>query len=148
MSGFDGLAEAEAILARLRTIAGGRIYDGGAPDYEELAKDDGGRVRPYAVVFFGEPIPDKAEATLGPTREQPFMLPVTVQWVASDPGDLRQLAAAGAALLLEWRPTPSAGYMEPMNGGEFTTRDTQDRPTRYNRIAHWPVGLNYSRVEF
>lgn len=145
MSGFSGLAEAQAILARLRTIAGGRIFDGGAPDWAQLEKNADGTVKPYGVVFFGEPIPDKAEATLGSTTDQPFTLPVVVQWVASSGEDLRTLAAAGAALLIEWRPTPSAGYMEPMNGGEFTTRDTQDRPTRYNRMTHWPLGINYSR---
>lgn len=146
MSGFDGLVEAESILARLRTLAGGRIYDGGPPDYEDLEKDGSGKVRPYAVLLFGEPIPDKSETTLGPISEQPFVLPVTIQWVAGDATDMRRLAAAGSNLLLDWHPSPAAGAMEPMNGGEFTVRDTQDRPTRYTRLSHWPVGINYTRI--
>lgn len=145
MSGFDGLAEADAIIERLRQLAGGRIYDGGPPDYADLEKDSNGTVRPYGVLLFGEPVPDKSEATLGPIAEQPFQLPVTIQWVAGNAADMRRLAAAGTTLLLDWRPTPAAGAMQPMNGGEFTVRDTQDRPTRYTRLAHWPVGINYAR---
>lgn len=145
MSGFDGLVETEAVIARLKGLAGGRIYEGGPPDYEELAKDSNGKVRPYAVVLFGEPIPDLADSTLGPITEQPFMLPVTIQWVAGDAADMRRLAAAGSNLLMDWRPSPASGAMQPMNGGEYTVRDTQDRPTRYTRLSHWPVGINYSR---
>jgi len=146
MTGYDGLAEAEAILDRLRSLAGGRIYDGGTPDYEQLEKDSSGQVRPYAIVLFGEPIPDLSESTLGGITEQPFMLPVSVQWVAGNAGDLRRLAAAGATLLLDWTPTPASAPLRPYNGGEFTIKDTQDRPTRYSRISHWPVTHNLSLV--
>lgn len=141
--GFNGDLEAEAILARLSVLAGGRILEA-QPDDDNLPRDDSGRVRPYAVVYFSDPVPAAGDRTFDRDGAQPFVLPVMIQWSAPDPATLRALASAGRSLLVDWRPSLAADAMQPIGGGSYTTLDAQNKPSRYNRLAHFSTTINLS----
>ena len=142
---YDGQAEVEAILARFKVLAGGRVYETVPDDLQELT-DPMGRVKPHVILHFGEPILDKTDRTMVGDGEQPFILPVSAQYVASSEADLRALSSAGLSLIIDWAPTANSGTMQPTGAQSFPTMDSSNRVTRYNRIAHYPVTINLSRA--
>ncbi len=141
MNGYDGQLEAQAILDRLSGLAGGRVYEY-QPDDSDLELDSSGKIRPFIIVHFGETIADTTDRTMVGDASQPYILPVTVQYAASNPQDIRSLSAAAKELFMEWQPSPTSYMPAPIGTQTFPLADTSNRPTRYNRLAHYPVTVN------
>ena len=138
------LPEAAAVIARLSTLAGGRVYDG-VPDDTLLVFDPAtGKVRPFIVLSFGEPLPTAKGRGLGVTEAgQPHIMPLDVTYVAGTQAEARVLSAAGNALLIGWVPnSPNSGELIGVGGNSFTTLDALNKPTRYSRIRYMSCVIN------
>lgn len=140
---FDGLAEADAILERGKTLVGGRVSEG-IPDDSvlELMDDGSGRVKPFIGVLFGEPIPVLRDRTIMGEREQPHLLPISFVTVAADATTARTVSAALLRLYEDWQPSPSASGMVPAGGYQFGTKSTETKPGQYTRVRQMTTIIN------
>lgn len=139
---FDGLAEADAILTRAKTLFGGRVIDGDVADDEPLALNTDGSVKPFGAVIFGSPIAAGTDRGLGDETTQPHILTVAMLSAARDAATARVGAAAFLRLFVGWHPSATAGEMQAVQGYEFLTASTPTRPSRVNRVQHFKVTIN------
>lgn len=130
--GVHSVAEQYVVLAAVKTLAGGRSYDG-MPDEADIPYvGSTGKLKPYTVVTFGIPVRSASGRSLLGARFQPYIQPFTVDCYGGSAGDARDLASAVINLLLGLVPdAENASEIELSGGGDFRERDTQGRPTRY-----------------
>jgi hypothetical protein len=132
--GPDGVAEEEAILARLKQyLVGGRVYD----QITDAMIDPQGDIRetaPYILVDFGVPYPTNRDRLMGASElEQPYTMAVSVQCWASQVKDARRVAGAVRRLLLDFQPTSTCYPMVGAGGGGFATTGRPTVPSRAMR---------------
>lgn len=120
--GPDGVAEEEAILARLKdNLVGGRVYDQ-ITDEMVAPAGDVREVAPYILVDFGVPYPTTRDRIVGAGElSQPYVMALSVECWASQVRDARVVAGAVRRLLIDWQPTPSSQPLSGMGGGGFST---------------------------
>ncbi|MDL5351096.1 hypothetical protein [Microbacterium sp. zg-YB36] len=128
----DGDIEIDAVLARLRTLVGGRVYESALPDEANPPRLADGKIAPYIVADFGSTIRSARERNLAnPEKGQPHVLPVNVACYAGNANDARKTRKAVIGLLLDWAPSPTSDAFE-MKGGYGTRRpSTANTPTRF-----------------
>lgn len=127
----NGLAERRATLARLKTINGGRAWQGSVDDEARIPRHEDGSVMAYSVIDFGAPIKTKRDRNLtNAEKGQPHILTATVSCVAGDPDDAQELMAQVFDLLVDWSPSASADPYEAKGGFGTRRNRTSDTPTR------------------
>lgn len=127
----DGLIERRATLARLKTLVGGRVWQGSIDDDTQIPRDSAGRVLPHIVVNFGAPVRTTRDRVLANGEKgQPHVLPANIACVAGDYDSAQTVMAAVMDLLLDWRPSATSDAYEA-KGGYGTRRDsTEASPSR------------------
>lgn len=146
MSNFDGLAEGNAIIARLQlNLVGGRVYELYPDDAEIVLSPDGTTIKPFIVVRIGTPVRVMADRTIMGERAQPHRMPVTVLSVAPTVEIARVLNAAVANWLMEWRPTTNASPIIFDGGGLLPSLDRQSKPSRSEAISYMSTVVGMQR---
>lgn len=132
-SGAHGINERRSTVARLTTLAGGRVWKGSVDDDDDLPREwITGRVRPHIVVRFGAPVRSSKERNLtNGDLQQPHILSGTVYCVAGNVDDAEELMAAVVETLVDWAPSPSSDPWEASNGFGAKRSQTANTPTRY-----------------
>ena len=128
----DADVEIEATLARLATLAGGRVFETAAPDETSVTLN--GKVFPHIVVDFGDTVRTRRDRILSTGEvNQPHILPVNVACIAGTASAARKLAKAVITLLLDWAPSNSStGFAKEggYSGGRSATANTPSRFVR------------------
>ncbi|MFT4258051.1 hypothetical protein [Microbacterium sp.] len=127
-----GLEERRATLARLKTINGGRAFQGALSDDYEVPRDSSGRVLPHILVDFGAPIQTARDRCLAKREQgQPHVLPATLACVAGNADDAQALMAAAFDLLVDWSPSDTCDSYEAKGGFGSRRPATAAVPTRF-----------------
>ena len=128
----NGLSERRATLARMKTINGGRAWQGTVDDDYEIPRDADGRVLPHAIIDFGAPVRSTFDRNLAHMEKgQPHILPANIAIVAGDPDAAQVTMAAYFDLLLDWKPSTTADPWEAKGGYGSRRPSTSSVPTRY-----------------
>lgn len=138
---YDGNAEVEAILARLAAVAPGGIHET-LLDGESIPQDDMGQVLPFISILFGETTPLGVDTTLDRDGAQPWVLPFTLVLVAPDAPTLRQMSADAKRLLVDWRPSATADFVESVGPRGSMDLESKSKPSRVTRLSHYLVRIN------
>lgn len=140
----DGVAEQRAILARLGTLVGGRIFDG-IPDDEELPTATFGEIKPYIVVIFGSDVPTGADRSLMEEDVQPLIQPLTVECWGGNADICRTTAGAVKGLIRGWKPDElNASSIRTSGGGDFRQKSSAGKPSRFMRAVNGEYTYNLS----
>lgn len=123
--GPDGVAEEEAIIARLKAnLVGGRVYDQ-ISDEQIEAMGNVGEIAPYIVIDFGQAAPTRGDRVLALGElSQPYTMGISVACWGGKVDDVRRVAGAVRRLLLDWAPTETSAPivgLPGMTGGNFTS---------------------------
>lgn len=138
-----GLQERRNTLTRLKTINGGRAWQGSVDDEAQIPRHPDGTVKAYAVLAFGTPIKTKRDRNLtNGELGQPHILPVTVSCVAGDPDDAQELMADVIELLVDWAPSDSSDPFEAKGGFGTRRNATQNTPTRHIEGVYLETTVN------
>lgn len=143
MSNYDGSAECAAILARVKTLFGGRV---GEEILTPPAVSDGS-FKPYLIIQFGEPIPAGRGRSLGRETVQPHILPVLAMVVAPNSQMAREGAASVRNRLLDWEP--AVGNAGPLTGGTgapYPVQNLAGATIRIERVLRFECLINLSPV--
>lgn len=138
---YDGNAEAEAIIARLATVAPGGTHET-LLDGESIPQDDMGQVSPFISILFGETTPLGSDNTLDRDGAQPWVLPFTLVLVAPDGPALRQISADAKKLMVDWRPSATADFVESVGPRGGMDLESKSKPSRVTRLSHYLVRIN------
>lgn len=138
----DGMIERAAIVARLQTLAGGRVYRG-IPDDETHARFSGGEVRPYYAITFGVPYPVERGKTMGAgDRQTPHIMRTTIIAFAGDQETAEQAGADGRNLLRDWQATATCTPLASLGGANGTNSDGKKKPTRFDETSFFTTIIN------
>lgn len=128
----DGLFERRATLTRLKTLAGGRVWQGSIDDDVQIPRDSAGKVLPYIVVNFGAPVRSTRDRQIATGEKgQPHILPVNIACIAGDYDAAQEVMSAALNLLLDWAPSETADAFEAKGGYGTRRASTESSPTRY-----------------
>jgi hypothetical protein len=141
MAQYDGTLETTNIIARAKTLAGGRVFDG-IPDDTAMPVNPDGSVKPFLAVLTSDPVPTARDRGLGKEKSQPHIMAVSIACVASNGTDARNLAAAVTDLFLEWNPSDTADQMIAAGGYSLPQNETGYVPSRIFRMRRFTVVLN------
>jgi hypothetical protein len=144
---LDATAEQTAVIDRLSTLCGGRVFDY-VPEETELERDEtSGLVKPYIVVTFGSLYPTEGDRTIEGEDQQPQLMPIIVECWATTASAARATAGAVRTRLVGWSPSAdNASEISLRGGGWFQQRDTTGRPTRAMESVTAVTALNQSIV--
>jgi len=143
---LDALVEQEAILARARTLLGGRIYDG-IPDETRLERDANNVLLPYAVVWFGELFPaNPADRSITGAQDQPATMSVLFDIWSESATTSRQAISAFHGLFIGWSAGDNMSEMILRGSGAFSFHQTTTGPTRFSRTLTLQFTINNSVV--
>lgn len=139
----DGLPERAAIMARAKTIAGGRSTKG-VLDEETHQRFLAGDAKPYFGFLFGTPTPAPRGASItGLDKDTPHMMMFTVAAYAGDPDLAERASSQMAALLRDWRPTVTTTTITGEGGsGTASNLSGQKKPSRFVEYSHWSFIIN------
>lgn len=141
---FDGNAEAEAVMALLSSLCGGRVFEEAVEDDDSLEFFDSAktRVKPYLVVHFLEPYDSPDDRSITDERQQPMIQPGQVECFAADKVSARLTGAAVRETLRGVVPTPNASPIRLGGGGLFAPTSNVGANSRYRRLVTWEHLLN------
>lgn len=142
----DGTAEQQAIIARLSTLCGGRVYDY-IPDETLLDRDEDKFVLPYLVVSFGSLTPQSEDQSIEGADQQPQIMPVIVECWGPTAVHARGAAGGVRTLLLGWTPLGDGNSSEYdlRGGGWFPGRQQgSGRPSLAMESVNGAVTINNS----
>lgn len=126
-----GLAERRATLARLKTLVGGRVWQGSVDDDVEIPRDTSDKVLPHIVVSFGAPVRSARDRNLANLdKGQPHILPASIACVAGDADAAQVVMAAVFDLLVDWAPSETSDMWESKNGYSASRDATANTPSR------------------
>lgn len=138
-----GLQERRSTLAKLKTINGGRAWQGSVDDETPIPRHEDGSVQAYAVITFGAPVRTKRDRNLtNGELGQPHILPATVSCVAGDYDDAQDLMADVIELLVDWKPSESSDPYEAKGGFGSRRNATANIPTRYIEAVYLEATVN------
>jgi hypothetical protein len=146
---FDGVAEVEATIARLKgALVGGRVHDG-LPDDTELERDANGVIKPFIIVLSTTPVGMKTERRLAVSEQsQPFVLPITVTAFADTQSAARNTVGGILRQLVGWQPGGANSTPFETPGGYTATRqDAQKKPTRFEQGVNLLTTINMQTDE-
>jgi hypothetical protein len=140
------MAESDAIMARLATLAGGRVEEGLTDDMLLARYAVSGVIKPYINVQFGAPIPSPLDRGMGVGEDkQPYVLAFTVECYGADSRTARLLAVAVRNLLINWEPNgTNANPIKGSGGYSYTRPIEQSKPTRFEEGCFFVVTINQS----
>jgi len=140
---FDGDIERDAIEARLRILAGGRLYDS-IEDAEALLRDEGGAALPFIVLRWQVPIPVEGDSTMTSTgRELPQILGGSATASASTRSDAQALANGIRNVLVDFKPNGQDATPVSLDGAtQWGTLDAQKRPSRHMILVMFSTVFN------
>lgn len=139
---YDSMAERAAIMARLGTLAGGRVGKA-HPDAKKIERDEDGNALPYLVVRFGNPVPSARDRGLGGETTQPHAFPWTVSACGGVLDDVEELSAAVRRKMLGWIPNPpNTGQTKGGSGYSYSALDSEKRPARFEEGTYWTCAMN------
>jgi hypothetical protein len=147
--GPDGVAEEEAILARLKAnLAGGRVYDQITDEMLE-ALGNVGEIAPYCVVDFGAAYPTGKDRIVGAGElSEPYAMAVGIACWGSKTADVRRLAGAVRRVLIGWAPTAGSAPMTGMGSAGFSSQPARVQvPSRTMRMVMLQLTFNLSIPE-
>lgn len=128
---LDFTIEADAVIARLAPLCGGRVRDG-IPDDAELEKLGWeAQAAPYLTVRFGMPRAVMRDRSITHYRDQPHALSAQVTAWGASPSVCRAVIAAAIDLLVSFRPSEGASEVEVFGGGDFRQKDSGGRTSRF-----------------
>lgn len=137
----DGDAEIEATLARLNTLAGGRIFETALSDDSDVVLS--GEVRPHVILDFGATVRTGRDRILAASEpNQPHILPVNAACIAGSAADARKLARGVMGLLLGWSPSADSDPYRAEGGYGAQRVATANTPTRFVRGIFFETTLN------
>ncbi len=140
---YDGLAEMNAVLARLAPVAGGRILEGVQDDETHARFVTDGGVKPYIIVITSTPQPIvHARSMDGNDSNTPHAMLVTVAAYAGNSVDARITLAAADALMRDWAPMPSALPFTGAGGFQGKATDVRKKPSRFSVGSSWKTTIN------
>ena len=127
-----GLQERRNTLARIKTINGGRAWQGSVDDAARIPRHPDGTVMAHVVLNFGAPVKTKRERNLtNGDLGQPHVLPATISCVGADADEAQELMADMVELLVDWKPSESADPFEAKGGFGSRRNATDNTPSRY-----------------
>lgn len=128
----DGLIERRATLERLKTLVGGRVWQGSIDDDTQIPRDTAGKVLPHIVVGFGAPVRTTRDRKLAVGEKgQPHVLPANIACIAGDYDAAQETMSAALNLLLDWAPSETADAYEAKGGYGTRRPSTESSPTRF-----------------
>lgn len=140
---FTGEAEEDWILATLKTLAGGRVWETQVPDDVDLPRIPDGGVKPYIVVRFAEPLSSAQGRNIATGEQgQPQRLSFTVLVVGSDADSVKAVSRAHRRLLLGAQPSSLATPIKSSGGFAYSDSEAGSRPTRFNRATFYVTIIN------
>jgi len=144
----DLVAEQAAVVTRLSTLCGGRVWDA-IEEEVQLEFDAEGLVKPYIIVSFGTLYPKAGDRSIEGPTQQPYVLPITIECWGSTASQVRSTAGAVRTLLLGWAPSENNASEIELRGGSWfpNRRDTDARPTRYLQTVTSETVVNMSYLE-
>lgn len=131
---FDGLVESAAILARLKVLCGGRVFDHIA-DSETPAL-------PFIGVLTGQPIAAAGDRNLGGERVQSHILLASIIIEGTDTSQAGIIAGAVTNLLLDWAPSATSTGMVTAGGDSFPRAATSTLPSRQVITSRFKTTIN------
>ncbi|ALJ19584.1 hypothetical protein [Microbacterium sp. No. 7] len=138
-----GKAERAFIMSALAPFAGGRNFKTEVPDERDLPRLGNGRIRPYNVVTFQRPFRMASGAAVaGGEKKRPYMMPFMIFSYAGDPDTADELGGAVSEVLIDARPSDTAGRIQCVGGFSYDQADTDSRPTRFAHAAWYRVHIN------
>lgn len=140
---FDGVIEAGAITARLKTIPGVSVYDS-IPDDDSLERYSDGTVKPYVVTLYNVPYTFTKTRQLAVGEEaQPYLFAGTVEGTAGDGTTAFRLGGKILTTLMGFMPNGNAASAIkcPRNYNTIR-RDEQSVPTRWSRGVYFETIIN------
>lgn len=140
---FTGEAEEDFVLAQLRTLAGGRVWETQVDDQEELERLTDGGVKPYIIVRFAEPLAVAQGRNIGDGEQgQPQSLSFTVIVIAGDADSVKETSRAHRRLLIGVRPSLRATPIKSTGGFGYSDSEAGSRPTRFKRATFYRTIIN------
>ena len=139
----DATDEVEAIITRLKTLVGGRVWESALPDDEDPPRLASGAVAPYIVVDFGAPVRSTRDRNIASGElGQPHILPLNVACVAGDIATARAVAKAVFNLLVDWAPSSSSDPIVAQGGYGSNRPSTERSPTRFVKGLFFETTVN------
>lgn len=129
----------DSILARLRSLPL-EVYDTEVPDETQLLTSNG-LLRPYAVIYFSEPVRAAVSRGIVSTTRDLHRAGCTVQIVAPRSEDARSWADDVKLLLAGFKPEDASEMV--LEGGAAANNGTATtRPTQYSRYVAFSFYTN------
>lgn len=143
MADFTGETEEETILAALKTLVGGRVWETQVPDDDELERLTDGGVKPYIIVRFAEPSASAQGRNIATGEQgQPQLLSFSVDVVGGDADSVKSTAREQRRLLVGMRPSGSATPIRSSGGQAYSNSEAGSRPTRFKRTTFYRTIFN------
>lgn len=140
---FDAIAEQEAILARAKTLVGGRVHDG-LTDDASLERFDDKTIKPYIVVWFGELYDQTTDRSIVGEEQQPVIMPMIFECWGATATVCRETAGKLRPLFRGWAATENMSPIRFRGAGNFMQRDSAGLPSRFQRTVSMETILNMS----
>lgn len=143
MADFTGEIEEDTILAALKTLVGGRVWETQVPDDDELERLTDGGVKPYIIVRFAEPSASAQGRNIATGEQgQPQLLSFSVDVVGGDADSVKATAREQRRLLVGLRPSDSATPIRSSGGQAYSNSEAGSRPTRFKRTTFYRTIFN------
>lgn len=139
--GIDTTAEADAILARLRTLPE-ETYEG-VPQGFDLDRDAWGQKPGYRDVSFGSILPNsRMGRALGLGEpDQPHTWTFEIAHTGTSKREVRLLASATDAVLIGWAPTANATDIKPYYYVQYDSRNTAGTIISYTAVRFYETTI-------
>lgn len=143
---FDGIAERTNILARAKTLAGGRAYEGEISDDVTIERyPDTELIKPYIIVKYGSMIATGDDRSLDTEDKQPQLWPISFECWASTSSVAQDLAGDVRVKFLGFGPNADNATPIVLAGGHpFTQNDANGRPVRFMESVNATTIVNMS----
>lgn len=139
----SGIDERRATLARLKTLAGGRVWQGVVDDEAAIPRTKEGKIYRHAVIDFGAPIRSLRERNLtNPDLRQPHILSATVACIAGTADDAQALMDDVVNMLVDWAPSGTSDPWELKNGYGGYRQGTSAIPSRFIQVIFLETTVN------
>lgn len=143
MADFTGEVEEDSILAVLRTLVDGRVWETQVPDDVDLERETDGGVKPYMIVRFAEPGASSQGRNIATGEQgQPQLLSFSVEVIGGDADSVKATSREQRRLLVGMRPSDSSTPIRSSGGNAYSNADSTSRPTRFKRATFYRTIIN------
>lgn len=128
---FTGLVEAGAVMAELKDLFGGRVWETSVPDDVELARAPDGKVKPYCIVRFGSPFASSQGRSIAlPEQDQPHVFTFSVLVISGNADWTRSGMAEVNRALVGKRLSANSTPVKATGGFSYGTKEAGSTPSR------------------